>query len=100
MAPGSGEPTLAGWPGRREIGRAACRGRGEISGGGGLLKKKKKPAALRGSPCRQQESPYGAYILTPLNHASRAAPVIHRFRTTGVLAYLYQCTMKHTHTRR
>src|SRR5258707_15764940 len=27
---------------RREIGRAACRGRGEISGGGGSLKKKKR----------------------------------------------------------
>src|SRR5262249_61982556 len=27
---------------RQEIGRASCRGRGEISGGGGLFKKKKK----------------------------------------------------------
>src|SRR5256885_4403367 len=27
---------------KREIGRAACRGRGEISGGGGSFKKKKK----------------------------------------------------------
>src|SRR5256885_14208958 len=36
-----GEPTspiLA----KKQIGRAACRGRGENSGGGGLLKKKKK----------------------------------------------------------
>src|SRR5258708_39858374 len=32
------------WRGWGEIGRAACRGRGEISGGAGSLKKKKKKA--------------------------------------------------------
>src|SRR2546430_4930178 len=47
-----GEPTAPqreGWPPIREgrntlieVGRASCRGRGEISGGGGSLKKKKE----------------------------------------------------------
>src|SRR2546425_11306564 len=43
---GAAAPTDTGkearTPGAPEIGRAACRGRGEISGGAGSLKKKKK----------------------------------------------------------
>src|SRR5256885_16239117 len=41
-----GEPTspiLA----KKQIGRGACRGRGENSGGGGLLKKKKKKGTVK-----------------------------------------------------
>src|SRR2546430_16886771 len=37
------------------IGRAGCRGRGEISGGGGLLKKKKKEVRRQGR-CRNARS--------------------------------------------
>src|SRR3989441_13378123 len=74
----SASPRSAGAPSSREIGRAACRGRGEISVGAGSFKKKKREQGEGqklieegGRVVRRRRSPKGPEDGLPFNSTGR-----------------------------